>query len=222
MSTHASEGPAWTFAMVDLAGFTALTEAHGDAQAADLAVAFADLAAERLGSADRLVKSIGDAVLLASTSPEAGIALVSAILEGCRELPGFPVARAGLHHGPAAERSGDYFGAAVNLTARIAGQATGEQTLATATVARAAAAEGIAVRSIGKVALRNVAQECELFELELHPREHRTVIDPVCRMRVDPETAAAMLRHAGVELWFCSSRCASTFIAGPGEPSRPG
>lgn len=34
----------WTFALVDLAGFTALTETHGDEQAADLATEFADLA----------------------------------------------------------------------------------------------------------------------------------------------------------------------------------
>ena len=32
----------WTFAMVDLAGFTALTEAHGDAEAADLAINFSE------------------------------------------------------------------------------------------------------------------------------------------------------------------------------------
>jgi adenylate cyclase len=214
MSAQSPDDPAWTFAMIDLAGFTALTEIHGDSQAADLAIAFAELAANRLGPEDRLVKSIGDAVLLASPSPEAGVALVSAILEDCRTLPGFPVARAGLHHGPAAERDGDFFGAAVNLTARIAGQATGEQTLATATVAEAAAAAGKTIRSIGEVPLRNVAQRCELFEVELHPRTHRTVIDPVCRMRVEPDTAAAMLRHEDVEVWFCSFGCTASFLAG--------
>lgn len=38
MSDDAEE---WTFAMIDLAGFTALTETHGDEQAADLATSFA-------------------------------------------------------------------------------------------------------------------------------------------------------------------------------------
>lgn len=217
MSARPLDGSEWTFAMIDLAGFTALTEVHGDAEAADLAVAFAALAANRLGREDLLVKTIGDAVLLASPSPDAGVALVTAILEDCLRLPGLPVARAGLHHGPAAERHGDFFGAAVNLTARIAGHATGEQILATAVVAEAAVAAGHAVRSIGKVPLRNVAQPYELFELELHSRTHETVIDPVCRMRVEPDTAAAMLRHGDAELWFCSFECASAFLAGREE-----
>lgn len=213
MTAEGSNEAGWTFAIVDLAGFTALTEAHGDARAADLAVAFADLARSHLGPQDRLVKSIGDAVLLASATPREGIALVSAILEDSHHLPGFPVARAGLHHGPAVEREGDFFGAAVNLTARIAGQATGEQALASAAVAEAAVETGVPVRSVGGVRLRNVAQEYELFELQLHPQRHDTRIDPVCRMRVTPEAAAGMLRHEDVEYWFCSFGCASSFLA---------
>jgi adenylate cyclase len=57
MTSEPNEGSAnkWTFAMVDLAGFTALTEAHGDDDAADLAVTFANLAAECLDPGDCLV-----------------------------------------------------------------------------------------------------------------------------------------------------------------------
>ena len=50
-----------TFAFVDLAGFTALTEAHGDEHAADLVERFTGMARAALGPDDRLVKSIGDA-----------------------------------------------------------------------------------------------------------------------------------------------------------------
>ncbi|UMG92241.1 hypothetical protein [Nocardioides sp. TF02-7] len=55
--------------MVDLAGYTALTETHGDEHAADLATKFARLAEEQLDTGDRLIKTIGDAVLLATPSP---------------------------------------------------------------------------------------------------------------------------------------------------------
>ena len=198
-----------------------LGRSHGDAEAADLAISFAELAIGRLAPGDRLVKSIGDAMLLASSSPESGIALVAGLLEDCAELPGFPIARAGLHHGPAAERNGDFFGAAVNLTARVAAQATGGQTLATQRVADAASKSGVRVRSVGDFELRNVVESCELFELELHPRAPHTVIDPVCRMRVDPDHAAAMVRDKGSELWFCSPNCAATFLAAP-DRHRPG
>ena len=215
MTANGNDLTEWTFAMVDLAGFTALTEAHGDAKAAELAINFSELAVDRLAPGDRLVKSIGDAVLLASCSPESGIALVAGLLEDCAKLPGFPIARAGLHRGPAAERNGDFFGAAVNLTARVTAQATGGQTLATQRVADAAAQSGLSVRSVGEFELRNVAEACELFELELHQRAPHTVIDPVCRMRVDLSDAAAMVRDEGTELWFCSARCAETFLAAP-------
>lgn len=207
----------WTFAMVDLAGFTALTEAHGDDEAADLAVTFTRLATMRLAPGDRLVKPIGDAVLLASPSPTAGLTLVQALLADCAKLPNFPVARAGLHHGPAVEREGDLFGAAVNLTARVAGQAAGGQVLATNAVAEVARERGMPVRSAGSFRLRNLPERYELFELDLYGDRSTGTVDPVCRMRVDPATAAGMLRHGGQQFWFCSIACASTFAAAPDQ-----
>lgn len=205
----------WTFAMIDLAGFTALTEAHGDHQAADLAIGFEELARERLGQGDRLVKPIGDAVLLASPSPASALRLVRSILEGCNALPDFPIARAGLHHGPAVERGTDMFGSAVNLTARVAGQAAGGQVLATSDVAVAARQADIPVRSVGTLALRNVLQPHELFDLQLCPSPSVVGIDPVCRMKVALDAAAGSLRHREQEYWFCSLDCASAFATDP-------
>ena len=55
VSVKSQAGPApriqATFAFVDLAGFTALTEAQGDEDAADVAVRFATLARAALGTA---------------------------------------------------------------------------------------------------------------------------------------------------------------------------
>ncbi len=42
------------------------------------------------------------------------------------------------------------------------------------------------------------------------------VIDPVCGMSVDPATAMSVL-HDGEPYYFCSSHCAKTFEANPGE-----
>lgn len=61
-----------TFAMVDLAGFTSLTEAHGDEQAANAAEILARLSRDSLAIGDELVKCIGDAVPLASPTPDSG------------------------------------------------------------------------------------------------------------------------------------------------------
>jgi Cu+-exporting ATPase len=40
--------------------------------------------------------------------------------------------------------------------------------------------------------------------------------DPVCGMRVQPESAASHLEHAGRTYHFCSARCAERFRANPG------
>jgi adenylate cyclase len=205
----------WTFAMVDLAGYTALTETHGDEHAADLATTFTALARECLGPADRLIKPIGDAVLLAAPDPESGIGLVDRLLNASADLAGFPLARAGLHHGPAAEREGDVFGAAVNLAARVAGQAAGGQTLATFQVAEAARQQARLVHTVGPMTLRNVTVPVELFDIGLGPTRESGAVDPVCRMWVDHDHAAGRLRHHSREYWFCSLDCAATFAKSP-------
>jgi hypothetical protein len=68
----AAESPVVTIAFVDLAGFTALTDAHGDVEAITIAKAFQQQVIGALGPGDRLVKTIGDAVMLAFPDPAAG------------------------------------------------------------------------------------------------------------------------------------------------------
>jgi hypothetical protein len=57
LSDHVRE---WTFALVDLAGFSALTEWHGDDLAADLAADFADIVEQQLGPADQPGHTTGE------------------------------------------------------------------------------------------------------------------------------------------------------------------
>jgi Cu+-exporting ATPase len=39
--------------------------------------------------------------------------------------------------------------------------------------------------------------------------------DPVCRMQVEPERAAARAEHRGTTYYFCSQGCHKAFIADP-------
>ncbi len=41
--------------------------------------------------------------------------------------------------------------------------------------------------------------------------------DPVCRMQVDPGSAAGALEHEGVRYFFCSQHCLAKFKADPGK-----
>jgi adenylate cyclase len=125
------------------------------------------------------------------------------------------VPRAGLHHGTAIERGDDFFGATVDLAARVAAQTHGTQVLSTQTVAGAARGRGIRVVDLGALTLRNLAAPVELFELGIAPAWAGSAIDPVCRMRVLRADAAGRLRYGEADFWFCSLQCAHRFAADP-------
>jgi class 3 adenylate cyclase/YHS domain-containing protein len=204
-----------TFYFVDLAGFTALTEAHGDADAVVLIDRFVSIGLESLSAGDEMVKSIGDAVMLASPTPQAAVRVLEHLWERCAEARGFPLPSAGAHHGSAIDRGGDYLGAAVNLAARVADHAGGGEVLATAEVAAAARDRGHEVLGLGAHRFRNLAEPVELYQINLGSGDRLDVIDPVCRMRVDPERAEGSIVHAGRRFWFCSLPCVGVFAANP-------
>ncbi len=89
--------------------------------------------------------------------------------------------------------------------------------LVTSAVACTAGANGLGVTDLGPHRLRNVPEPVELFEIGLSASEHPNVIDPVCRMRVEPATAAGSLCHAGQRFWCCSMPCVAAFAADPGR-----
>ncbi len=205
-----------TFGFVDLAGFTALTEAQGDEDAADVAMRFAEITRASLGPGDRLVKTIGDAVLITCPDAAAGVALVERLLmESAAEGARFPALRAGLHHGEAVQRDGDVFGAAVNLAARVASEAHAGEVLGTLPIADAARASGIPVAELGIVPLKNVRGAIPLFSLALMVGTNDTPVDPVCKTPVDRRGAAGRLNYRGNEFWFCSLTCAAAFASNP-------
>ena len=141
---------------------------------------------------------------------------------------GFPIVRVGMHTGSATERDGDWFGATINLAARISGLAGGDEVLLSSTTHEHAGPLGdITLHQRGRHALRNVTEPVLLFEAErAGERSIRGLpIDPVCRMAVDTEDAAGRLLHDGVRYYFCSLQCAQSFAKHPDRytPSaRPG
>lgn len=206
-----------TFLFADLAGFTALTETHGDDDATDVAVRFYDLARNSLTGEARLIKTIGDAVMIVADQSPDTVSTALRLVAALRTEPGFPAVRAGLHSGSAVERSGDYFGATVNLAARITAYARSDQILCTQAIAESIRSLDVAViHSAGIVSFKNVAQPVALFEIEdsQHHMTHRE-IDPVCCMGLDPDTAPARLPFRDRLYHFCSFACAQKFAQAP-------
>jgi YHS domain-containing protein len=48
-----------------------------------------------------------------------------------------------------------------------------------------------------------------------NPIQNRPFIDPVCGMKVNPDTAAAETSHNGVQFYFCAQGCKQAFEANP-------
>lgn len=209
-----------TFVFADIAGFTALTEVHGDTEAADLAHIFAADVRGRLGSYEaELVKTIGDALMLRTGDPEAAVMLGLFLAHDLGRAHGAPQVRVGMHHGPAVRRGGDWFGTTVNTAARISGAAVGEEVLLSAAVHdRAAALEDVRFVARGSHELRNLSEPVELFAaFAASDAPGRLELDPVCRMAVEPGRCAGTLLHDDVEYHFCSLACAALFAADPGR-----
>jgi adenylate cyclase len=207
-----------TFVFADIAGYTALTEAHGDADAADLAATFCrEISEVARATGGEVIKTIGDAVMVRHSDPSQAVLLGLAAAHDVMAGHGFPAVRVGMHHGTAIEREGDWFGATVNLAARVAAVAAGGEVLVTDPVRDAAEQlEGVEFESRGQHRMRNVTLPVPLFAaLPDAPSSEEHHIDPVCRMLVAEGREAGTLRH-GDELYrFCSHDCARQFLRDP-------
>ena len=82
MAQQRSGSVVQTFVFADLSGFTALTEAHGDEQAADLVGGFGGAVRQLLAAHQaQEVKTIGDALMLRTGDAAAAIRLGLCIVQ---------------------------------------------------------------------------------------------------------------------------------------------
>jgi len=107
-------------AFADLVGFTRLGEEVPPDELGRLAARLEELAREVAEPPVRLVKTIGDAAMLASPEPEPLLGAALGLIEAANaEGEDFPQLRAGAALGQALPRAGDWFGRPVNLASRI-------------------------------------------------------------------------------------------------------
>jgi class 3 adenylate cyclase len=148
-------------AFVDLTGYTALTQSGGDEAAVRLSTRLAELAEAAVARhGGRVVKLLGDGAMLHF---ENGHDAVRGALEltDLISSTGLPGAHGGVHVGPVIERDGDYFGATVNLAARVAAEAGPGQVMVTPAVASLAAYD-LSFEPAGESEIKGVGQ-LELF-----------------------------------------------------------
>lgn len=205
------------FLLADLAGYVALTEAHGNAGALEAIERLLALVQGALAPGARLVERVGDQVVVAADDAGAALDTALRLLTSAAAEPRFPPLRIGGHAGLVLDRDGAYFGAALNVAARVAARARPGQVLCTAAFAEAARGRpGVVVQSLGSVPLRHMVEPVELFEVtagvETKPG---AVIDPVCHMQLVPADAVASVRRGDRTYYFCCEGCATAFADRP-------
>jgi adenylate cyclase len=111
-------------AFVDLSGYTSMTVERGDEAAAAAADGLRAIAEGCARSVDgRLVKLLGDGVLLRFDDAASAIRATLDLVDRVARRPDLPAAHAGIAAGRVVVRDGDIFGQTVNLASRIASEA---------------------------------------------------------------------------------------------------
>ncbi len=141
-----------TVAFADLVGFTKLGETVGHEELGGVANRLTELATDTVSAPVRIVKTIGDAVMLVSPEPAP---MMSAVLDmvDATEPAGLPQLRAGVALGPAVNRWGDWYGSTVNLASRLTTRARPSSVLATEAV-KDAVADGLVWSAAGEKKLK--------------------------------------------------------------------
>jgi adenylate cyclase len=166
-----------TIAFVDLTGSVSVFETLGNDRAAKavtkLTQWIGSMGQEHNG---KVVKMLGDGVLLSFTSNQHAVECMSQIQqEHAQRVAQWPnrlklMMQIGMAHGQVVQVDGDCFGDAVNVASRLSDLAGPEQILATDTVIRKLRPRsGVRSRSLGPMRIKGRVEPCEVFRIEWQP-----------------------------------------------------
>ena len=147
-------------AFADLAGYTRFTEEEGEEEALSSVERFVERVTATLPEDARVVKTIGDEVMVVGTDVEALVDWAVGFLETLEERP---EPRLGINYGSTLYRDGDYFGREVNLASRVVARARGGEVLVTDSVVDAVSrAAHLRFEPIGSVKLKGFDEPRQL------------------------------------------------------------
>lgn len=141
----------------DVVGFTRMGEQQGAQHAHDVAARLGELGAESCRPGVRVVKTIGDAVMLAGPRP-GPVVRSMLVLQGRVAEERFPRIRAGVATGDAVPRAGDWFGPPVNRAARACAAARPESVLTDDATRSETGDDGLDWSTIGRVHLKGMGR----------------------------------------------------------------
>jgi class 3 adenylate cyclase len=184
--TSPGADPAGAIVFTDIVGFTELTDLQGDDVALAVVERQVELVRQVLPPRARIVKELGDGLLLWFDDP---VEAVDAALEllarfECESVDGMPLwIRIGMHWGAPRRRGDDIIGRDVNLASRVAGVAgTGEAICTEQLVAAVGGADALhqaAFESLGSVFVKGFADAVAVATV--HPTGLQPAIRPADR-----------------------------------------
>jgi adenylate cyclase len=146
-------------AFADLAGYTRLTEEEGELEAVDAVERFVDAVEATLPDDARIVKTIGDEVMVVGSDPAA---MVDWAVGFQRLHVERPQPRIAVHCGAALYRDGDYYGRAVNIASRVAARSGAGEVLVTRPVVEQSGPH-LEFELLGEVRLKGFTESTEIF-----------------------------------------------------------
>ena len=169
-----TEGGVRTFCFTDLVDSTAYFATLGDEVADEVRRRHFRLVTESAAAhGGEVVKTIGDAVMLAFLSPAEAVACAVRIQQGAARLRasgGGPQVRIGLNAGEATHEGGDWFGPPVVVASRLCGRAATDQILVSEVVRSLAGTRGgHEYKPVGLLELKGLADPVPAAEVLWEP-----------------------------------------------------
>lgn len=204
---------------VDLAGFTPLTDAMGDNIAAEVLNRMSELVRDAAAECDgRVIKQVGDEFMVVFPTAERSVRCGLHLGRRVAAEDRFPGVRMAAHTGTALYREADYFGATINIAARVAAEAERGEFLVTDAVRQESTeAAGAVWESIGRRRLKGVSEPLELFSVRGGDTGDPGHVDPVCGMHIESAASELRISRNGTDVWFCSDGCLQRFLAAPDD-----
>ncbi|MCH7953380.1 MAG: adenylate/guanylate cyclase domain-containing protein [Chloroflexi bacterium] len=160
-----------TIVFTDLSGFTEFTALRGDAAALSLLDLQERLVLEEMGDSGRIVKNLGDGMMLwfdeALDAVQVSIALQERFEEASGEDDEPLWVRIGIHFGRPVLRGSDFIGHDVNVAARIVDLAApGEVLVSEACTAQIEAPlDGVVFEEIGPTIMKGIPEPVPLYRV---------------------------------------------------------
>lgn len=170
--------------MIDLSGYTALTEAHGGLSASKIIDIFEETATKALQGASKIKERVGDEIVIVASKPVDVALTALRFRELAMEKTNFLLVHAGMHYGEIIEKKGSFFGSTINKTSRILALAKKDELLCSSEFAEMLPKQNeFKLKELGDFQFKNLLALTKVFKLKpSNDQLELPIIDPVCKM----------------------------------------